>query len=240
MIEGSGENGNGSGRPTIAELASLEAKRVNELLLRDRRTAKRERKRRDAEIEVAEGKFGNIDDTVVEPTPELLRTGAFEPYRPDKTEGTVRSLATLRRVQSNRIVQLHQRGVLDDDTFPAVLWYRRTWDGCGFDLSASAAAWGEQIRGERAYGFGPKTPAQVEERRNFRFAREFVPDDMIATFDLIVLEEMTIADAARAARCRYTNITAMVRVAAYRLRGGIGHLLPVREVGAMGGEGASS
>ncbi|MDY7525503.1 hypothetical protein [Sphingomonas sp. 10B4] len=211
-----------------------EQARVEAILRRDRAGTKTERKRREALAEVKEGKFGNLADTAMQPTPELLRTGEFAPYTPDKTDGTIRTVPTLRRVQHSRIIALHKRGVLDDDTFPACLWYRKAWEGCGFDLSPTAAAWGEQIPGEKAYGHGGKTPAQVEARQNFRFAAAFIPDDMRKTFDLVVLEEFTIADAAREARCRYTNVTVMLKLAAYLLRGGIGHVLPTREVGVPG------
>ncbi|GHH09296.1 hypothetical protein GCM10008023_05790 [Sphingomonas glacialis] len=236
MISGAGNNGDGVGRPSIAELMEREQARVDGILRRDRAGTKTERKRREALAEVKEGKFGNLADTALQPTPELLRTGEFAEYIPDKTDGTIRTVPTLRRVQHSRIIALHKRGVLDDDTFPACLWYRKAWEGCGFDLSATAAAWGEQIPGEKAYGHGGKTPAQVEARQNFRFAAAFIPDDMRKTFDLVVLEELTITDAAREARCRYTNVTVMLKLAAYLLRGGIGHVLPTREVGAPGGD----
>lgn len=231
-----GDNGDAGVRPSIAELQERERDRVADLLRRDRAVSKTERKRREALAEVKEGKFGNLADTALQPTPELLRTGEFAQYTPDKTDGTIRTVPTLRRVQNSRIIALHARGVLDDDTFPACLWYRKAWEGCGFDLSPTAAAWGEQIPGEKAYGHGGKTPAQVEARQNWRFARSFIPVDMVETFDRVVLEEMTITEAATNARCRYTNVTKMITVAAYLLRGGIGHVLPTRDVGAPGGE----
>lgn len=239
-----GNNGDSGGRPSIAELQQRERDRVEGMLRRDRAGLKAERKRREATAEVTahmksggkEGSLTKLEDTALHPTPELLRTGEFAPYTPDKTDGTIRTVPTLRRVQHSRIIALHARGVLDDDTFPACLWYRKAWEGCGFDLSPTAAAWGEQIPGERAYGHGGKTPAQVEARQNFRFAAGFIPDDMRKTFDLVVLEEFTIADAARQARCRYSNVTIMLKLAAFLLRGGIGHVLPTRAVGAPGGE----
>lgn len=239
MISGAGNNGDGGGRPSIAELMEREQARVEGILRRDRASAKTERKRQDANREVKAGKLANIADTAIQPTPELLRTGEFAEYIPDKTDGTIRTVPTLRRVQHSRIIALHARGVLDDDTFPACLWYRKAWEGCGFDLSPTGAAWGEQIPGEKAYGHGGKTPAQVEARQNFRFAASFIPDDMRKTFDLVVLEELTIADAARQARCRYSNVTVMLKMAAFLLRDGIGHVLPTRAVGAPGGEPVS-
>jgi len=242
MVSGPGENG--ERRMTVAEMRAFEAERVAALLKRDRADFKAERRRKDAEREVKAGKFGNIEDTILGPTPELMRTGEFAPHTPDKTDGTVRSLTTLRRVQHSRIIALHSRGVLDDDTFPACLWYRKAWENCGFDLSASAAAWGEQIPGERSYGFGPKTPAQVEARHNFRHARQvLVPDTsvladvrLLALFDRVVLDELTIDEVALEHQCRRSTATLRLQLVAWRLRGGIGHLLPSREIGALGGE----
>ena len=244
MVSWAGENGDSGGRASVAELMEREKARVEGILRRDRAVSKTERKRREALAEVKEGKFGNLADTAMQPTPELLRTGEFAPYTPDKTEGTIRTVPTLRRVQHSRIIALHARGVLDDDTFPACLWYRKAWEGCGFDLSPTAAAWGEQIPGEKAYGHGGKTPAQVEARQMLRFARDvLVPDSsigadvrMLAMFDRVVLDELTIDEVALEQQCRKSTAVLRIRATAWRLRAGIGHVLPTREVGAPGGE----
>jgi hypothetical protein len=213
---------------TVAEIRKREEKRVGAMLSRDRGEARRERLRIAATEEVEAGTTKRLQDTVIPPTPEQLRQAEYRPVLIEKLPGSVRTAETVRRVTTNRVKQLYDRGVLSDDTYPAVLWYQRQWEACGISTSASAAAWGEQVRGEPSYGLMPKTQAQAEARANFRFARGFIPGDMVATFDLVVLTELTISEAAQTARCRYTNAAKMVQAAALLLLGGIAHLLPVR------------
>lgn len=220
---------------SAAAIAEREAKRVNAQLGRDRTDQRTEARRRKAEDEIEAGKFDNLADTVVLPTREQLRHGEFEPHQPEKTAGTIRSAPGMKRVNSARIVQLHARGVLTDDTYPAVLWYRKAWEAGGYETLLSASSMAERSAGgERAYGHIARTVAELEARNNFLFAASFIPADMVGTFDRVVLAEMTITDAARAARCRYVGVTAVVKLAADRLLGGIRHLLPVRAVGAPG------
>lgn len=233
----------GGDRPKVSEeeLAGLyrtspaEAKRVRALLGRDRADRNADTRRRIAEDELEAGKFDNIADAVILPTREQLASGKFEAFTPDKTDGTIRSTQALRRVSEARVVQLHARGVLTDDTYPAVLWYRRQWEATGFETLLSASRMAERSAGgERAYGHMARTAIELEARFNLHFAASFIPVDMLGTFDRVVLEEMTISDAARVARCRYTNVTAVIRHSALLLLGGIAHLLPVRAVGAPG------
>lgn len=216
--------------------AKAEKARVRNLLRRDRLDREVEARRTAARAELDRGRPVNITDASIGPTPEHAAKVPFEPYRVEKHEGTVRDVETVRRVSVNRVKQLHDRGVLTDDTYPACLWYQRQWEGCGFVLGATAASWGDQVRGDPDYRLGPKTPAQWESRRNFRFARKAIPYDMIGIFDLVVLEEFSIREAAQISKCRYSNAPKVVQAAALRLLGGIAHLLPVRAVGAPGSE----
>ena len=238
MVEKSGGAKREPRPPKVVD-ASGEPERIVQLLKRDRQDNRAELARITAGQEIVAGKFDNLAATVLLPTPEQLRHGKFEPFTPDKTMGTVRSTEGLRRVQVNRIVQLHQRGVLTDDTYPACLWYRRTWEACGFTTGIGAVALSERIGGEKNYGLLARTEMEVEARGLFAMAGRAMPHDMRGTFDRVVLEEMSITDAARAARCRYTNVTAVVRHAALLLFGAIQHLLPVRAVGALGSEPAA-
>lgn len=223
----------------VKAIMGREAKRVARLLRRDRSDDQAEA----ARIEAGErGRLG--------PTPE--QADQFEPHRVDEVEGAgKRQVETVRRISVNRVKQLYDRGVFDDLTYPAVLWYQRTWEASGFTLNASAASWGEAIPGERSYGAMPKTAVAAEARDLFRFARGgrrieddgtvtheawSLPADMLPTFDAVVLDEMTIADAAAAARCRYSNAALAVKHVALLLVGRVSHLLPTRAVGAPGGE----
>lgn len=210
--------------------------RVGKLLRRDRVDAAADLARVTALAEVKEGRNKNLEDTYIRPTPEHAAKVPFEEVVIEKHAGSDRDVRTLRRVSVNRVKQLHDRGVFTDDTYPACLWYQRQWEACGFVLGASAATWGEQVRGSPTYGFGPKTPAQLEARHSFRHARAFIPGDLVGIFELVVLEEYSIRDAARISRCRFSSGPKAVQAAALLLLGGVSHLLPVRAVGAPGSE----
>jgi hypothetical protein len=238
-------------RTAIAVTTAAETARVAQLLARDGRDRRADRLREAALAEMAKGRFANQDDAKLGPTPEHAAKVPFEPFTADKVPGTARSVQTVRRVSVNRVKQLYDRGVFSDDTYPAVLWYQRQFEAAGFVLGASAANWGEAIVGERSYGAMPKSATAAEARELFRFARGgrrqdsdgeitfeawSLPADMLPTFDLVVLDEMTIQEAATAAKCRYTNAAAAVKHVALLLAGRIAHLLPVRAVGAPGSE----
>lgn len=245
-----GSDGIPSEVKAVNTLKKREQTRVSRTLRRDRQDAAAEDARIAAEAEVAAGKFANIAATRIGPTREHAAKVEFEPFTADKVLGTVRTVETVRRVSVNRVKQLHDRGVFTDDTYPAVLWYQRMWENAGFVIGASAASWGDAVRGEPAYGVMPKTAVAAECREMFRFARGgrrleaddgevsfetwSLPPDMLPTFDNVVLCEMTIAEAAAAAKCRYSNAAAAVRHVALMLLGRIEHWLPVRAVGAPG------
>lgn len=235
------------GPPKLAA-SSAETARVTRLLRRDRQDAAAEAEREAAEREVREGRASAAARARIGPTRETA--DQFEPHLVEEISGAgARMVETVRRISENRVKQLHDRGVFTDDTYPAVLWYQRQFEAAGFTLGASAAAWGDGSRGEPAYGVMPRTAVAAEAREMFRFARGgrtldgedgpyaegwALPADMLPTFDLVVLSEMTIAEAAATARCRYSNAAAAVRHVALMLLGRVEHLLPVRAVGAPG------
>lgn len=219
-----------------------EAGRVAALLARTAAHRTDDQTRALAAAEARAGRFVDPEVVKLGPTPEQLAKGPFEPILAEKIGGDTRTVHTVRRVTENRVKQLHDRGVLTDDTYPAVLWYRRQWEGSGFGLGASSANWGERIVGEPSYGAMPRTAAAAECRHLFRFARGgsgdgfALPPDMLPTFDLVVLHELTISDAATIAKCRYSRAATVVQHVALLLLGRISHLLPVRAVGAPGSE----
>lgn len=228
-----------------------ETVRVGKLLRRDRVEAAAELARVTAIGEVSAGRIKNLEDTFVRPTPEHARQVKFEHVTVEK-DGAGREVKALRRVSANRVKQLYDRKIFTDETYPAVLWYQRQFEAAGFDLGASAANWGEAIVGERSYGAMPKSATAAEARHLFRFARGgrrqdgddgeisfeswSLPGDMLPTFDLVVLDEMTIQDAATETNCRYTNAALAVKHVALLLSERVSHLLPVRAVGAPGSD----
>jgi hypothetical protein len=207
---------------------SEEERRVADLLRRDRIDRAAEVRRIEARIRVSNGDPGSLADAAIGPTPEWLERTEHMPVTAGREHWTEQTVKTVRRVVAARIFQLHNRGVLDDDTFAAARWYRTAWDMSGLDGGASIAAYGSDPRGEKAFGMMPRTETQAEARADFRFAQAGLPSELAPLFDRVVLHEDTLADAARATRQRYANATAAFRLAASLLHGRISHLLPVR------------
>lgn len=209
--------------------AAREAEDARVQALLDREAAEREaeRRRQLAEIEIEEGRFVNLDDTVVPPTPELISKGDFDLYTPKGEDGTVRTVSTLRRRMKSQLVILYSRGVLDDDLLAACKWYRDRYEAAELEPSAPVAQYGETVRGDPVYGHLPRTQWGAEARADFRWARKFIPADVRNVFEFVILKDMTMKDAARAARCRYANIQAAFRRAALELHGGIANRLEI-------------
>ncbi|EQA97290.1 hypothetical protein [Sphingobium sp. HDIP04] len=204
-----------------------EQDRVAEILRRDREDAERERRRAVAEKQVESGEFANLDDTVVPPTPELLKTGAFVPYTPKGNNGTVRSVRTVRRLLISQIAYLYSHGVLDDDLFAACRWYKDRWDAAEMEPSAPVSSYGESIRGDLVYGHLPRSQWAAEARSDFRFANSFIPIEVVHVFDAIVLHDQTLRDVSKMIRRGDRYIKAALLAGALALHGGIAHRLEI-------------
>ena len=206
---------------------AAERKRVTDLLSRDEADRRAEADRLKAEREIAEGRFANIAAATLGPTPEQLAGGRFEPVMVERKSGTVRAVRTVRRVMPDRLLQLYNRAVLDDDTLAACLWYRRTWEDADLRAAPSVGRLEPTIRGTPARDHLPRTEQGWEARKLIRFAWEGLPTDVRGIFEAVVLHEMSVDEAARVARCRYANAAAAFRRGALALHGRIAHLLPI-------------
>lgn len=215
---------------SAADALAHERARQRAIARRDVEDRQAEQLREAARINVESGNLASLDDARLGPTPEQLEKAEYRTVQIEAPEQTAREVTTLRRVTESRIVQLHQRGVLDDDMFAACRWYRERWERSGLDTGAAIAAYDGDPRGEKLYGVMPRTEAQAEARSDWRFARSTIPLDVVGLFESVVLAELTISDAARASGCRYANAQAAFVRGALALHGGIAHLLPIRGV----------
>ena len=202
-----------------------ERKRVAGILVRDAAERAAEQKRRQALIEVEDDRFVNIEDTVLPPTDEWLAKHETVPYTPRGEDGTVRSVKTVRRKLISQVVYLLSHGVLDDDLFAACKWYKERWEAAEMEPSAPVASYGESVRGDPAYGHLARSEVGAEARSDFRFARSMIPGDVVDLFDNVILRDMGLTHAARAARSGYVNTRAAFMRAALALHGGIAHRL---------------
>jgi hypothetical protein len=207
-----------------------EKNRVAVILARDNEDRQIELRRYNANIQVMNGMFTNISDTVVSATPEILEKGEFSPYAVEKTSGTVRSIHTVRRKQINQINNLHGRGVIDDDLYAACSWYRLRWESAGMDPSPSISSYATSFGGDKLYGHLPRSQWQAEARSDYRFAKKAIPDEMVLLFELVTLHDHSLRDAGVISRCRFRNITACFRAGALALFGAIAGQLDVRQM----------
>jgi DNA-directed RNA polymerase specialized sigma24 family protein len=136
----------------------------------------------------------------------------------------------LRRVTTDRLLQLHGRGVLDDDQLIACVWYRRRWEETGLATGPQTSKLAPSVRGDPARDHLPRTEAAWESWHLYRYARDGVPADVRALFELVVLDGLGMKAAARASNCRYANSAAAFRRGALALHETIRHLLPVRQL----------
>jgi hypothetical protein len=209
------------GRDMKITVAEQERTRVAALLQRDADDREQERLRGMAVKQVENGEFANLDDTVIRPTPEQMAKGDFVPFTPRGEEGTVRSVRTVRRRVTSQLVTLHSRGVLDDDLLAACKWYRDRYEAAQMNPAAGVAGYGASIRGDRIYGHLPSTEWAAEARSDFRWAEAFIPIDARAMFNLVILDDCAIQEAARVGCCRFSNASAAVKRGALSLLGGV-------------------
>jgi len=214
----------------VEEADHREARRVRDMLKRDERDRREEARREEARVEVSEGKFAALHDATIGPTREQLARGRFRSYTVDKQKGSVRSVTTVRRVLTDRLVQLHNRGVLDDDQLGACVWYRRQWEATGFASGPQTSKFTLAPAGRPRLDHLPPTEVAWEAWQLYRFARDGISPEVRGLFELVVLDEYTIKDAGRASRCGFANASAAFIRAALELHGRVSHLLPIRSL----------
>ncbi len=209
-----------------------ERQRQAKLLESDQAYRDAERNRGEALHAIEKGEWwkADIDDARLGPTPEQMAKAPYAEVEIEAPGQTDRKFTALQNVTVSRIVQLNRRGVIDDDCFAACHWYQRRFMDAGLAVAAATAAFDERLGGDGpVYGHMPRSEAAALARHDFRYARSFIPADVVNLFDGVVLSEWTIKDAARATRCRFANAVAAFRHGAFLLHGGIAHLLPVRD-----------
>lgn len=214
-----------TGNREAASYVEQERARVADMLKRDAEERAADERRQLALEQIERGIDVNVADTVVAPTPELLRTGTFIPFTPGRKNWTDRDVKTVRRLSPSQISLLYGRGVLDDRTAKACLWYRDRYDAAQMEPKAPVASYGETVRGDAIYGHLPATEWAAEARRDIRWAREFIPADMLPMFEMVVCGDATLTEAAKAARLRFRNFSAAFKLCAERLYDGVAECL---------------
>lgn len=209
----------------LMEASVAEQRRVTRLIERDIVEREREAKREQALKELEIGIDANIADTSIAPTQEQLKKGHFIRRKVAGEQWQDRAVDGYRRLQIMQITYLASRGVLNEKTYAACKWYRERYEAAQMEPSAPVAQYGETVRGDPIYGPLPRTEWAAEARADIRWAREFIPDDMIDLFEMIVIDDVQLTQAARLSKCRFNNAKAAFCAAAFRLYDGISHRL---------------
>ena len=181
--------------------SEAEAARVRKLLRRDRMDRIADQTRREADIAVKSGDLSRLQDTVVPPTPEQLGHGEFVSFSADKGKGTVRSATTVRRVVTPIAQRLWRSGKIDDDQLAACKWYRDRFEASGLDGRVPSTDFSKEVfaapNAREMF-----TDHQVEAEDDMRFVRKLMTAQFVKFFDMIVIGDVTLKRAERAARVR--------------------------------------
>ena len=219
-------------------MVAPEAARVAAIIARDQaeRIAEQDRKR--ARIEVGNGSFVNLADTVLPPTPEWLAKGEVKPFTPRLIgEGgrtsTVKTVQTVRRVLIPMVRKMHLAGKLGDEHYAACIIYRTDCEAAGvegrfktsnFSLAGNVGGGGGNAQHPMA-----QHAFEAEAREAFRAAQSAITPFYLLFLDKVVLDDVPLSRAWRFARCPRTKAESRFRAVVAEL---FTHYKSVRREGA--------
>lgn len=206
---------------SLDAMRRAEAQRVQALIDRDRRDRIREADRKRAEIELANGSFVNITDSVIEPTPEWLAKGDVSTYRPKQPDGTVREVKTVRRKASSVLVSMHFEGRINENHFVACMWYRSVYEQAGVDgrYKSSHISLTGNTGGGGGQGQHPMAQhhREAEAREFYRLARLEINPRFLPVFEFVVVEGLSLRAASAKARRDNSRLLSNFTIAAQRI-----------------------
>jgi hypothetical protein len=183
-----------------------EADRVEAMIKADKKYRTRENDRKAAELEVAGGRFVNLDETVVEPTAEWMEKGDTATFIPKQPKGTTKVIRSVRRVVTPMVIRMLQAGRITGEQAAACTWYRTQWERAGLSGRVKTAHISLTGNSGSGGGMGQAPMAQhereVEARLAYRSARDALTPFYIKFFESVVIHDIPVARAARFARCR--------------------------------------
>ncbi len=213
-------------KPVVTFRNAAEVARVDGIIERDRADRRDERFRQMAEMELRQGVFVNLADTVISPTPEWMEKGETRGFTPrlDGQGGrtpTVKTVRSVRRVITPIVRRMYEAGKLSDDHYAACRVYRDDWEAAGvegrfkssnFSLAGNVGGGGGMAQHPMA-----QHAAELDARRAFRAARAAVPQSLLVLLDKVVLDDVPLSRAWRFARCPRARIEHTFRIVAETL-----------------------
>lgn len=175
-----------------------EANRVAAMLARDKAYQQAEDDRKAAILEIHDGTYINVGDAVVPPTPEWLSKHESKTVTvsADGEGHHARSVKTVRRVATGHHIRAFIAGKITEDQMKACAWYREQFEASGLEGLIKSASFEPRIHG------GPSSGVLFNERQqqaqgHIRNARLLIPRGVRKFFDLVILEDVPIAQAAK-------------------------------------------
>jgi hypothetical protein len=183
----------------IRNAQRAEARRVRDILARDKADAAAERFRREAEVEFEAGKSVMMADAVVPPTREQLATGEFRTYYPRQPDGSTREVKTVRRVPRSQARKMFLWGVIDYEGLATCNWYSAVYERTGLEGNPRGSDFTREVfmlphQRERF------TDDQIEYQDLFRRIRPLIRSRHLRLLDQVVLQNVAIHSAVRIAR----------------------------------------
>lgn len=187
-------------------LIEEDQERVFALIRADKKYRTRERDREAAQLEVAEGKFVNLGDSVVEPTPEWMGKGDTRSFTPKQPDHTTKVAKSVRRVVTPMVVRMLYDGRLTEDQAHACMWYRAQYDAAGLSgrVKTSHISLTGNTGGSGGMGQAPMAlhHREAEARGAYRAARAAITEFYVPFFEAVVIHDISVSAAARYAKCR--------------------------------------
>jgi len=190
----------------MQRIKQQEEDRVEAIIKRDKKYRTRELDRKAAELEVADGRYINLAETVVEPTPEWMEKGETRTFIPKQPKDTTKIARSVRRVSTPMVIKMLTGGRLTKDQAGACIWYRHMYETAG--LSGRVKTAHISLTGNTGGGGGMgQAPMalharEAEAREAFRAARAAITPFYLKFFDSVVIHDIPVSRAARFARCR--------------------------------------
>lgn len=194
---------------TVEARKAQEQARQTRIRRADRLYAAEEAAREAAQLEIRGGIFVSVADAVVPPTPEWLDKHETMPVtvQADGEGHHARSVKTVRRVVTSHAKRAYRAGKITEEQKTACEWYRDQHDAAGLEGRVKTSNLAQRIAGGLPSGV-MFTEDQVAAQWHFRNARERMDPRMLRFFDMVVIDEIPVARACRAARtCRNPFVT---------------------------------
>lgn len=195
----------GDGIERAKRASRAERERVDGMIRRDQEYRVKEKDRKAADMEVADGRFVNLTDTVVEPTPEWLEKAETRTFIPKQPKGTTKVIKSVRRITTPTIVKLYNDGKLHEDHYHACMIYRRMYEEAGIDgryKSNYLSLTGNTGGGSGGMSQHPmaRHHGEAEARQLYRQARMVINPRFLQLFELVVVFDLSLRAAATKAK----------------------------------------